>query len=44
MYHHVKLMMYYIDGAGFAPAIRHSGEYEMAELAGEGKEEGSSPP
>jgi hypothetical protein len=25
MYQHVKLMMYYMDAARFAPAIRHSG-------------------
>jgi hypothetical protein len=34
MYHSVRLMMYYMDAAGFAPVIRHSGGVRMNEQEG----------
>ena len=44
MYHHVRLMMYYMDAAGFAaPVLRHSGGVRMNEQKG-GREEETYPP
>jgi len=43
MYHHVSLMMYYMDAAGFAPVLRHSGGVRMNEQKG-GREEETYPP